>query len=131
VRKDKGEGRIKKELCAVFCVCSTHGKANEWTKVTFIWKFKLLVLTSSQSINQVINSIFAEHLQLNALLSHICFSFLFSFFIVFTCAYNVWVISLPFPRHSLNLPPTLTPPKPSLPGRNYFALISSFVEERV
>jgi hypothetical protein len=32
---------------------------------------------------------------------------------------------LPFP-HSLSLPPT-----PSLPGRNYFALISIFVEERV
>jgi hypothetical protein len=27
--------------------------------------------------------------------------------------------------------PSLTPPNPSLPGRNYFALISNFVEERV
>jgi hypothetical protein len=27
--------------------------------------------------------------------------------------------------------PSLTPLNPSLPGRNYFALISSFVEERV
>jgi hypothetical protein len=37
-------------------------------------------------------------------------------FFLFICAYNAWVIS---------------PPTPSIPGRNYFALISNFVEERV
>jgi hypothetical protein len=37
--------------------------------------------------------------------------------------------SLPHP-HSLTLPPPLPSPLPSLPGRNYFALISNFVEER-
>jgi hypothetical protein len=47
-------------------------------------------------------------------------------FILFICAYNVWVLSPPFP-----LPPPLPLPYPSLPGRNYFALISNFVEERV
>jgi hypothetical protein len=29
------------------------------------------------------------------------------------------------------LTPSLSPPTPSLPRRNYFALISNFVEERV
>jgi hypothetical protein len=47
------------------------------------------------------------------------------FFILFICAYNVWVISPHFPR------PLPLPLIPSLPGRNYSALISSFVEERV
>jgi hypothetical protein len=56
----------------------------------------------------------------------ILFYLFFSFFIIFICAYNVWVISAPFPQ-----PPPLPPPNPTLPGRNYFALISSFVEERV
>jgi hypothetical protein len=40
------------------------------------------------------------------------------FFLLFICAYNVWVISPSFPH-------------PLLPGRNYSALISNFVEERV
>jgi hypothetical protein len=42
------------------------------------------------------------------------------FFLLFICMYNVWVIS-----------PLPLPPTPSLPGRNYFALISNFVEERI
>jgi hypothetical protein len=46
-------------------------------------------------------------------------------FILFICAHNDWVISPPFPH------PLLTPPYPSLPSRNYFALISNFVDERV
>jgi hypothetical protein len=56
----------------------------------------------------------------------------FLIFILFICAYNVWVISSPFP-HPLPYPPTPLPlpPTPLLPGRNYFALISNFVEERV
>jgi hypothetical protein len=54
------------------------------------------------------------------------------FLILFVCAYNVWVISAPFPSP----PPfhtalSLSPLPPLLPGRNYFALISNFVEERV
>jgi hypothetical protein len=51
---------------------------------------------------------------------------LFFFLILFICAYNVWVISLPFP-----LLPPLPPPYPRQPGRNYSALISNCVEERV
>jgi hypothetical protein len=60
------------------------------------------------------------------------FYFLF-FFLLFLCAYNAWVTSppcphsLPYhPHHPLSLPHTS-----SIPGRNYFALISNFVEERV
>jgi hypothetical protein len=49
-----------------------------------------------------------------------CHPFIMFFFLLFICAYNVWVISPPFLSSS-----------PSLPGRNYFALISNFVEERV
>jgi hypothetical protein len=63
-------------------------------------------------------------------------AFFFSlFFIVllFMCAYKAWVTSLPIPHplpyhplHPLPLPHT-----PSIPSRNYFALISNSVEERV
>jgi hypothetical protein len=54
-------------------------------------------------------------------------------YLLFICAYNAWVISPPCP-HSLPYHPPyplLLPPTPSIPGRNYFALISNFVEERV
>jgi hypothetical protein len=58
---------------------------------------------------------------------------IFKNFLLFICAYKAWVISPPFPHplpyhplHPLPLPPT-----PSIPSRNYFALISNFVEERV
>jgi hypothetical protein len=53
------------------------------------------------------------------------------FFKKFICAYNVWVISPPFPHTLPYSPPFLSPPTPSIHGRNYFALISNFVEERV
>jgi hypothetical protein len=66
--------------------------------------------------------------------------FFFEYFILFIfiillfiCAYKAWVISpscphpLPYhPHHPLPLLPT-----PSIPSRNYFALISNFVEERI
>jgi hypothetical protein len=56
-----------------------------------------------------------------------------SIFFLFICAYNAWVISPPCPHtlpyHPLHSLPLL--PTPSIPGRNYFALISNFVEERV
>jgi hypothetical protein len=61
--------------------------------------------------------------------------FLSLFFIVllFICAYKAWVISPPCPHplpyHPLR--PLPLPPTPSIPSRNYFALISNFVEERV
>jgi hypothetical protein len=45
--------------------------------------------------------------------------------LLFLCAYMVWDIFPPAPTHSLSHP------TPSIPGRNYFALISNFVEERV
>jgi hypothetical protein len=48
------------------------------------------------------------------------------FFII--CTYNVWVISPPFPLPSTS---SFSPPTPSFPGRNYFALLSNFVEERI
>jgi hypothetical protein len=66
---------------------------------------------------------------------HILANFVLIFFIVllFICAYKAWVISpscphpLPYhPHHPLLLLPT-----PSIPSRNYFALISNFVGERV
>jgi hypothetical protein len=59
---------------------------------------------------------------------------IFKIFILFICAYNVWVISTSFawpPPLPTPPAPSLTPPYPSLPSRNYFALISNFVEERV
>jgi hypothetical protein len=53
-------------------------------------------------------------------------------FLLFICAFKAWVISPPCPNplpyhplHPLPLPP------PSIPSRNYFALFSNFVEERV
>jgi hypothetical protein len=62
-----------------------------------------------------------------------CTFLFFSEFFLFICAYNAWVISPssphPLPYHPPHLPPS--PPTPSIAGRNYFALISNFVEERV
>jgi hypothetical protein len=54
-------------------------------------------------------------------------------FLLFIYTYNVWVISPPFPPLPPLLfpPPHPLPPTPLLPGRNYFALISNFVVERV
>jgi hypothetical protein len=59
--------------------------------------------------------------------------YFFKIVLLFICAYNVWVISPPCPHplpdhplHPLRLPTT-----PSIPSRNYFTLISNFVEERV
>jgi hypothetical protein len=59
--------------------------------------------------------------------------FIFIFLLLFICAYKAWVISPPCP-HPLSyhpLRPLSLPPTPLIPGRNYFALISNFVEERV
>jgi hypothetical protein len=57
------------------------------------------------------------------------FYFLF-LFLLFLCAYNAWVIPPPpLPYHPLR--PLPLPTTPSIPSRNYFALISNFVEERV
>jgi hypothetical protein len=56
-----------------------------------------------------------------------------NFFIIllFICAYNTWVISPPCPHHLPYHPLFPLPlPTPSIPSRNYFALISNFVEER-
>jgi hypothetical protein len=59
---------------------------------------------------------------------------IFSFFVLlFICAYKAWVISPPclhpFASHPLH--PLPLSPNSSIPSRNYFALISNFVEERV
>jgi hypothetical protein len=61
------------------------------------------------------------------------FIYLIFIFLLFICAYNAWVISPPFPHPLPYHPHCLLPlpPTPSIPGRNYFALISDFVEERV
>jgi hypothetical protein len=60
------------------------------------------------------------------------FSFFF-FLLLFICAYKAWVISPPYhhplPYHPLR--PLPLPPTPSIPSKNYFALISNFVEEKV
>jgi hypothetical protein len=55
------------------------------------------------------------------------------FLLLFICAYKAWVISPPCP-HPLPyhpLCPLPLSPTPSIPSRNYFALISNFVVERV
>jgi hypothetical protein len=54
-------------------------------------------------------------------------------FILFICAYKAWFISPPCP-HPLPYHPLCSlplPSTPSIPSRNYFALISNFVVERV
>jgi hypothetical protein len=62
--------------------------------------------------------------------------YFFQIFIVllFICAYNAWVISPPcphpFPYHPLRHLP-LPPPTALIPGRNYVALTSNFVEENI
>jgi hypothetical protein len=62
-----------------------------------------------------------------------CTNIIFFIVLLFICAYKAWVISPlcphPLPYHPLCSFPL--PPTPSIPGRNYFALISNFVEERV
>jgi hypothetical protein len=60
--------------------------------------------------------------------------FLFFFFIVlllFICAYKAWFISTPCPHPLPYHPLHPLPLPPSIPNRNYFALISNFVVERV
>jgi hypothetical protein len=61
------------------------------------------------------------------------FVFFFIFLLLFICAYKAWFISPPCPHplpyHPLH--PLPHPPTPSIPSRNYFALISNFVVERV
>jgi hypothetical protein len=84
----------------------------------------------------------AMHMCMEAMLGISLHSFLYFklanmlclFFLLFICAYNVWVISSTFSQlpplylHSFPLPPTTLLPEGT---RNYFALISNFVEERV
>jgi hypothetical protein len=66
-------------------------------------------------------------------LKQICISFFFLFLLLFICAYKAWVISPPCPQplpfHPLR--PLPLPYTPSIPSRNYFALISNFLVERV
>jgi hypothetical protein len=62
-------------------------------------------------------------------------SYLFNFLFIY-CSYVHTMIGSflpPAPTPSLRTRPTpsLSPPTPSLPGRNYFVLISNFVEEGV
>jgi hypothetical protein len=56
-----------------------------------------------------------------------------SFFLLFICAYKAWVMSPPCPHPLPYHPlwPLPLPPTSWIPGKNYFALISNFVEERV
>jgi hypothetical protein len=63
---------------------------------------------------------------------HVIIPAILLFFFIHS-AYNVWVISPPLPPTLTLTPltPSLIPPYTSLPSRNYFALISNFVEERV
>jgi hypothetical protein len=68
-----------------------------------------------------------------AMLEHRLFFLFFFFLLLFICAYKAWVISPPCPHplpyHPLR--PLPLPPTPSIPSRNYFALISNFVEESI
>jgi hypothetical protein len=53
--------------------------------------------------------------------------------LLFIYAYKAWAISPSCPHSLLYNPPRPLPlsSTPSIPSRNYFALISNFVEERV
>jgi hypothetical protein len=58
------------------------------------------------------------------------------FFLLFYCSYvhtRLGSFLPPAPTHSLTThsTPSLFPLTPSIPSRNYFALISNFVEERI
>jgi hypothetical protein len=53
------------------------------------------------------------------------------FFLLFISAYKAWVISPPCPYPLPYHPLRPLPLPPSIPSRNYFALISNFVVERV
>jgi hypothetical protein len=57
--------------------------------------------------------------------------FFFFFLLLFICAYKAWFISPPCPHPLPYHPLHPLPLPPSLPSRNYFALISNFVVERV
>jgi hypothetical protein len=57
--------------------------------------------------------------------------FLFFIFLLFICAYKAWLISPPCPHPLPYHPLRPLPTPPSIPSRNYFALISTFVVERV
>jgi hypothetical protein len=54
------------------------------------------------------------------------FQLLKKFFFFYLYVHTMFGSFLPPSPHPLTYPPT-----PSLPGRNYFALVSNFVEERV
>jgi hypothetical protein len=80
------------------------------------------------------------HMEL-ATLAIICFlgfwGFFLNFYFIHMCTQCLGYFSPlpPSPTPSLSLPicpsPSLTPPYPSIPNRNYSALISNFVVERV
>jgi len=53
------------------------------------------------------------------------------FLLLFICAYKAWFISPPCPHPLPYHPLHPLPLPPSIPSRNYFALISNFVVERV
>jgi hypothetical protein len=67
-----------------------------------------------------------------------CFSFsgafvffylIFKISFIYMCIQCLSHFYLLPPASSLSLSPSLSPPTSSLPGRNYFALISNFIEE--
>jgi hypothetical protein len=59
------------------------------------------------------------------------FFFFFFFLLLFKCAYKAWFISPPCPHPLPYHPLRPLPLPPPIPSRNYFALISNFVVERV
>jgi hypothetical protein len=96
---------------------SIQGQAN-FTQQS--WKNRTASLDTSISTTQLVYS--QRHL--------INFFFIV---LLFICIYKAWVISPPCPHplpyHPLH--PLLLLPTPSITSRNYFALISNFVEERL
>jgi hypothetical protein len=73
-----------------------------------------------------------EYLTISKIRVFIFFNFLIFFFLLlFICAYRAWFISPPCPHPLPYHPLLLLPLPPPIPSRNYFALISNFVVERV
>jgi hypothetical protein len=111
---------------SAWCKVISKGDTKSFKGVLEPWLLAWPVLS-------MLNSYFIWVSKVESALPRLCDLLFFYFIFLFICAYNVWVISPlfshPFPYHPLR--PLPLPPTSSLPSRNYFALISNFVEERI